>query len=33
MAHATRKALENVKNYLLGKNLHGVLNPMDYLDR
>ncbi len=32
MAHATRIALENVKNYLLGQDLRGVLNPGDYLE-
>ena len=32
MPHATRLALENVKNYLLGKDIRGVLNHRDYLD-
>ncbi len=32
MSHATRLALENVKNYLFGKDIRGVLNPRDYLD-
>ena len=31
IAHATRWALENVKNYLLGKDIHSVLNRSDYL--
>ena len=32
MPHATRLALENVKNYLFGKDIRGVLNHSDYLD-
>ena len=32
MPHATRLALENVKNYLFGKDIRGVLNHRDYLD-
>jgi len=32
MPHATRRALENVRNYLMGNELHGVLNREDYLD-
>ena len=31
MPHATRLALENVKNYLFGKDIRGVLNHRDYL--
>ncbi len=31
MPHAARLALENVKNYLLGENIRGVLKRSDYL--
>ena len=31
MSHATRCALENIKNFLLGKELRGLLNRDDYL--
>lgn len=31
MSHATRCALENVRNFLLGKELRGVINRLDYL--
>jgi phosphoglycerate dehydrogenase-like enzyme len=31
MSRATRSALENVRNFLLGQKLRGVLNPKDYL--
>jgi phosphoglycerate dehydrogenase-like enzyme len=31
MSHATRCALENVRNFLLGKELRGLLNRDDYL--
>ena len=31
MLNATRKAAENVKNFILGKELRGVLNRADYL--
>jgi len=30
MAHATRQGLANVKSFLLGKKLHGLVNPGDY---
>ena len=30
MPYATRKALENVRNFLMGNELHGVLNRDDY---
>jgi len=30
--HATRRALENVRNFLMGDKLRGVLNREDYLD-
>ena len=32
MPHATRIALENVRNFLMGKDIRGVLNRNDYLD-
>ena len=32
MPYATRRALENVKNYLMGDELNGVLKHEDYLD-
>jgi phosphoglycerate dehydrogenase-like enzyme len=32
MPYATRIALENVKNFLMGKEIGGVLNRNDYLD-
>ena len=32
MPNATRKALENVKNFLLGRKIRGVLDRKDYLD-
>jgi phosphoglycerate dehydrogenase-like enzyme len=32
MPYATRRALENVKNYLLGNTIRGVANRDDYLD-
>jgi len=32
LPHATRRALENVKNFLVGNELRGVLKPADYLD-
>jgi phosphoglycerate dehydrogenase-like enzyme len=32
MLNATRSALENVRNFLLGNKLRGVLNREDYLD-
>ncbi len=31
MPHATRRALENVRNFLMGNELRGVLNREDYL--
>ena len=31
MPHATKLALENVKNFLMGNEIHGVLNRDDYL--
>jgi phosphoglycerate dehydrogenase-like enzyme len=31
ISHATRLALENVKNFLLGEDIHGVLDRKDYL--
>ena len=31
MSHAIRSALENVKNFLLGKEIRGVLDRKDYL--
>jgi hypothetical protein len=30
--HATRLALENVKNFLLGEDIRGVLDRSDYLN-
>jgi len=32
MIGATRKALENIKRFLLGENIRGILNPNDYQD-
>ena len=31
MAHATRRALQNVRKFLLGQELRGVINRIDYL--
>ena len=32
MPDATRRALENVRNFLIGNEIHGILNRNDYLD-
>ena len=32
MTQATRLALENVKNFLMGDEIHGILNSSDYLE-